>query len=91
MTIRRTLSAASARLAAAGVPDSAYDAQAMLAHVLGEDRLRMRAEADRKVPQEAAARYGAMYLLGKDGNVRRGVGLDGRPTIRVERRKKYDF
>lgn len=38
-----------------------------------------------------AARYGAMYLLGKDGNVRRGVGLDGRPTIRVERRKKYDF
>lgn len=60
MTIRRTLSAASARLAAAGVPDSAYDAQAMLAHVLGEDRLRMRAEADREVPQEAAARYGAM-------------------------------
>ena len=40
MTIRQTLKEAAARLDAAGVPDSAYDAQAMLAHVLGETALR---------------------------------------------------
>ena len=58
MTVRETLKAAAARLAAVGVPDSAYDAQAMLAHVLGErDMLRMRAEGYREVAQEAAARY----------------------------------
>lgn len=61
MTIRETLKAAAARLEAAGVPDSTYDAQAMLAHVLGEsDMLRMRAEGYREVPREAADRYEAL-------------------------------
>ena len=61
MTIRQTLKEAAARLDAAGVPDSAYDAQAMLAHVLGEtDMLRMRVEGYREVPEEAALRYEAM-------------------------------
>ena len=61
MTIRETLKAASARLEAAGVPDSAFDAQAMLAHVLHEtDMLRMRAEGYREVPKEAAERYNAL-------------------------------
>ena len=61
MTIRETLKAASLRLEAAGVPDSAFDAQAMLAHVLHEtDMLRMRAEGYREVPKEAAARYEAL-------------------------------
>lgn len=60
MTIRETLKAASARLEAAGVPDSAYDAQAMLAHLLGEDMLRMRAEGYRELPEEVRARYEAM-------------------------------
>jgi len=61
VTIREMLKAAASRLENAGVPDSAYDAQAMLAHVLGEsDMLRMRAEGYREVPQEAAARYEAL-------------------------------
>ena len=60
MTIRETLKAASARLEAAGVPDSAYDAQAMLAHLLGEDMLRMRAEGYRELSEEVRARYEAM-------------------------------
>lgn len=60
MTIRETLKAASARLEAAGVPDSAYDAQAMLAHLLGEDMLRMRAEGYRELPEAVHARYEAM-------------------------------
>ena len=61
MTIRETLKEAAARLDAAGVPDSAFDAQAMLAHVLHEtDMLRMRAEGYREVPKEAAERYNAL-------------------------------
>ena len=55
------LKAAASRLENAGVPDSAYDAQAMLAHVLGEsDMLRMRAEGYREVPEEAYVRYEAL-------------------------------
>ena len=57
MTIRQALREAAARLEAAGVPDSAYDAQAMLAHVLGEDMLRMRAEGYREAPAQALERY----------------------------------
>ena len=61
MTIRQTLKEAAAQLDAAGVPDSAYDAQVMLAHVLGEtDMLRMRVEGYREVNEEAALRYEAM-------------------------------
>ena len=61
MTIRETLRSAAARLERAGVPDSAYDAQVMLAHVLGErDMLRMRVEGYREVEPSAAARYEAL-------------------------------
>ena len=61
MTIRQTLREAAARLERAGVPDSAYDAQVMLAHVLGEsDMLRMRVEGHREVPEDAAVRFEAL-------------------------------
>ena len=38
-----------------------------------------------------AARYGAMYLLGKDGNVRAGVGGIGRPTLKSVKGVRYDY
>ena len=60
MTIREALAWGKQKLLAADVPDAAYDAQAMLAHVLGEDMLRMRAESWREIAAEAAARYEAM-------------------------------
>ena len=60
MTVREILRWGTQQLNAAGVPDGDFDAQEMLAHVLGEDRLRMRAESWRDVPQEAQARYCSM-------------------------------
>lgn len=60
MTIREALRRAQKRLAEAGVPDSDYDAQEMLARLLGEDRLLMRADGWRDVPQEALFAYEAM-------------------------------
>jgi len=47
--------AAAARLAEAGVPSPAYDADALLAHVLGVDRARLALVDD--VPDEHAARF----------------------------------
>ena len=94
MTIRQTLAAAARRLEAAGVPDAQYDAQAMLAHVLGEDMLGMRIEGGREVSAEAFARYEAMlsrravrepmqYILGETSF----MGLDFRvaPGVLIPR------
>ena len=62
MTVREILRWGTQQLNDAGVPDGDFDAQEMLAHVLGEDRLRMRAESWRDVPQEAQARYCSMIV-----------------------------
>lgn len=60
MTIRQALKSAKNRLEAAGVPDSGYDASLMLAHLLGEDRLRMQLDDAREVAPEMLAQYEAM-------------------------------
>lgn len=65
MTIREALRRAQAQLEEAGVPDADYDAQEMLAHLLGEDRLRMRAEGYRAMPEADIARYDALIARRK--------------------------
>ena len=60
MTIRESLRRAQQRLLQAGVPDADFDAQEMLAQRLGEDRLRMRAESWRELPDATRADYEAM-------------------------------
>ena len=47
MTVREALGQGTARLEAAGVPDARLDAELLLAHVLREDRLRMRLDGAR--------------------------------------------
>lgn len=83
MTIREVLKAATARLNAAGVPNSDYDAAAMLAHVLGEDALMLRMNSWKEMPAERLEGYEAIiarrekrepmqYILGSTGF----MGLD---------------
>ena len=60
MTIREAVRRAAARFEQAGVPDAAYDAQLMLAHLLGEDRLRMRLDDMRTLDPAVQAAYEAM-------------------------------
>ena len=78
MTIREVLKRATARLESAGVPNSDYDAAAMLAHVMGEDMLMMRFNSHREAAQDVLDAYEAMlarretrepmqYILGETG------------------------
>ena len=78
MTIREVLKAAAARLDAAGVPNSDYDAAQMLAYVLGEDALMMRLNNHRTLSDMHAGRYAQLiarrekrepmqYILGETG------------------------
>ncbi|MBQ7886149.1 MAG: peptide chain release factor N(5)-glutamine methyltransferase [Clostridia bacterium] len=60
MTIRELLKAATARLAAAGVPNADYDAAVMLGHVLGEDALMLRMNSWKEMPQEKLESYEAI-------------------------------
>lgn len=59
-TIREVLREAAGRLAAAGVPDAAYDAAELLSRVMGESSLMLRAEAGRTVSSEQRAAYDAL-------------------------------
>ncbi|MBQ7455587.1 MAG: peptide chain release factor N(5)-glutamine methyltransferase [Clostridia bacterium] len=59
-TIRDALRAAAARLDAAGVPDAANDAALLLAHLLGEQPLSLRADGARPLPEDTAAAYDAL-------------------------------
>lgn len=59
-TIREVLREAAGRLAAAGVPDAAYDAAELLSRVMGESPLMLRAEAGRAVSSEQRAAYDAL-------------------------------
>ena len=83
MTIREVLKQATARLTAAGVPNSDYDAAAMLAHVLCEDALMLRMNSWKEMPAEKLESYEAIiarrekrdpmqYILGSTGF----MGLD---------------
>lgn len=78
MTIREVLKAATARLAAAGVPNGDYDAAVMLAHVLCEDALMLRMNSWKDMPAEKLESYEALlsrrekreplqYILGSTG------------------------
>ena len=78
MTIREALRGAAARLERAGVPNGDYDAREMLAHIMGENALRMRMNAQRELPQEKQSAYEAkisrretrepmQYILGSTG------------------------
>lgn len=57
MTIREALALGAARLESASVPDARLDAELLLAHVLGEDRLRMRLDGARSLSDGQAQRY----------------------------------
>ena len=78
MTIREALRSASARLERAGVPNADYDAREMLAHIMGENALHMRMNAQRELPEDKLTAYEAMiarremrepmqYILGSTG------------------------
>ena len=94
MTIREALKAAGARLEAAGVPNAAYDAMQMLAHVLGEDALMMRLNAQRQLGEESLAAYEAIvarrekrepmqYILGSTGFM--GLEFHVEPGVLIPR------
>ena len=78
MTIREALRSAADRLERAGVPDAAHDAAQMLAHLLDENAVAMRLNADRPLSPEAGeayeeriarreAREPMQYILGETG------------------------
>ena len=62
MTIREALRAAQERLEAAGVPEAGLDAELLLAFALHEDRLRMRLDGQRALPEAALDRYEALVV-----------------------------
>ena len=62
MTIREALRAAQARLEAAGVPEAGLDAELLLAFALHEDRLRMRLDGQRALPETALDRYETLIV-----------------------------
>ena len=83
MTIREVLKRATARLENAGVPNGDYDAAVMLAHVLNEDALMLRANSWKDMPQDKLEDYEVIlarrerrepmqYILGSTGF----MGLD---------------
>jgi len=94
VTIREALKAAGARLEEAGVPNAAYDAMQMLAHVLGEDALMMRLNAQRQLGEESLAAYEAIvarrekrepmqYILGSTGFM--GLEFHVEPGVLIPR------
>ena len=60
MTIRQCLARATRTLSEAGVPDADFDAQEMLARVLGEDRLNMRIDSGRELDDSDVSHYEAL-------------------------------
>lgn len=60
MSLGAELDRAVARLAAAGVPEARLDAELLLAHVLGEERWRLRFRRDEALSAEATETYEAL-------------------------------
>lgn len=60
MTVAQALRSATQRLTDAGVPDAAYDASQMLAHLLGENALAMRLSGERTLPPQTLSAYDAL-------------------------------
>lgn len=60
MTVAEALRLAATRLLGAGVPDSAWDAEALLRHVLGWDRAKVVAESPSLLPPDAEGRFFAL-------------------------------
>jgi release factor glutamine methyltransferase len=58
--VSELLTAATARLAAAGVPEPRRDAELLLAHVMGVDRWHLRLHGAADVPADAAAHFQAL-------------------------------
>ena len=94
MTIREMLKSASARLESAGVPNAAYDAMQMLAHVLREDALMMRLNGHRELAQDKHEAYEAIlarrekrepmqYILGSTGFM--GLEFHVEPGVLIPR------
>ena len=94
MTIRETLKQATARLGAAGVPNSDYDAAVMLGHVMGEDALMLRMNSWKDVPTDRLEAYEAIvarrekrepmqYILGSTGFM--GLDFHVEPGVLIPR------
>lgn len=94
MTIMQALRHASQRLADAGVPDAAYDASQMLAHLLGENALAMRLSGERTLPPQTLSAYEALverrrarepmqYILGETGFM--GLTFHVEPGVLIPR------
>lgn len=94
MTIRQILAKATSALREADVPDAAYDAQAMLAHLLRENVLNMRIDSGRELSADVIARYEAMlarraarepmqYILGETSFM--GLDLHVAPGVLIPR------
>lgn len=60
MTVAQALRSATQRLTDAGVPDAAYDASQMLAHLMGENALAMRLSGERTLPPQTLSAYDAL-------------------------------
>ena len=60
MTVAQALRSATQRLTDAGVPDAAYDASQLLAHLLGENALAMRLSGERTLPPQTLSVYDAL-------------------------------
>ena len=60
MTAGEALTRATKRLAAAGVPEAALDAELLLRHVTGWDRAALLTEPEAEVPEDAATRFLAL-------------------------------
>lgn len=60
MTVAEALRQAERRLRTAGVPDPAWDAEALLRHVVGWDRARVVSEGQAPLPPEAEERFLAL-------------------------------
>ena len=94
MTIREALKQATARLGAAGVPNSDYDAAVMLGHVMGEDALMLRMNSWKDVPADRLEAYEAIiarrekrepmqYILGSTGFM--GLDFHVEPGVLIPR------
>lgn len=94
MTIRQALNEGAARLAGAGIEEAKLDAALLLAHLTGEDRLRMQLDAGRELAPEAYAAYDALlarrqtreplqYILGETEFM--GLTFAVRPGVLIPR------
>ena len=94
MTIRQCLARATRALSEAGVPDADYDAQEMLACVLGEDRLCMRIDSGRELDDSVLSHYESLigrraarepmqYILGETCFM--GLDLHVAPGVLIPR------